>query len=147
MTSWLGALVAVENVLLSMEKRDPPILKFPLCTCHTVYSTLANRPYKQNRPRCWQCLFEDSSSNSFRVTQRCVRESARMSDSPREVVLSPEDIPGASLSKPYEKYTVAALRWWLLCRGVKAPTSTGDYQQVSCFNVLDTSARHINDCA
>ena len=55
-------------------------------------------------------------------TALCTR-SAGMSDSPREVVLSPEDIPGASLSKPYEKHTVAALRWWLLCRGVKAPTS------------------------
>ena len=45
-----------------------------------------------------------------------------MSDGPREVILSPEDTPGASLSKPYEKHTVAALHWWLLCRGVKVPT-------------------------
>ena len=30
-----------------------------------------------------------------------------------EVVLTPDDIPGA---EPYEQHTVAALRWWLLCR-------------------------------
>ena len=38
----------------------------------------------------------------------------------RYVVLSPKDITGASLSKQYEKHTVAALciRWWLLCKGV-----------------------------
>ena len=46
-----------------------------------------------------------------------------MSDTVHEVTVSPEDIPGANLSKPYEKHTVAALRWWLLCRGIKAPTS------------------------
>ena len=43
-TSRLGALVAIENVLLSMEKRDPPIFKFPLCACRTVYSTLVKVP-------------------------------------------------------------------------------------------------------
>ena len=30
-----------------------------------------------------------------------------------EVVLTPDDIPGA---EPYEQHSVAALRWWLLCR-------------------------------
>ena len=43
-TSRLGALVAIENVLLSMEKLDPPIFKFPLCECRTVYSTLVKGP-------------------------------------------------------------------------------------------------------
>ena len=40
-----------------------------------------------------------------------------------ELTLSPEDIPGAVLSKPYARHTAAALRWWLLCRGVKVPSS------------------------
>ena len=40
-----------------------------------------------------------------------------------EVTFSPEDIPGAVLSPPFEKHTVAALRWWLLCRAIRAPTS------------------------
>ena len=45
-----------------------------------------------------------------------------------EVVLTPDDIPGAKLAEPYElnstQYTVAALRWWLLCRDITLPTST-----------------------
>ena len=40
-----------------------------------------------------------------------------------QLTLSPEDIPGADLSEPFEQYTVSALRWWLLCRGIKVPTS------------------------
>ena len=48
---------------------------------------------------------------------------AAMSDKFLQVTLSPEDIPGAILSKPYEKHTMPALRWWLLCRGIKAPAS------------------------
>ncbi len=40
-----------------------------------------------------------------------------------EVTLTEEDIPGAKLSKPYDKHTVSALRWWLLCRGIKVPGS------------------------
>ena len=31
-----------------------------------------------------------------------------------DITLTPEDIPGASLSQPYEVHTVSALRWWLL---------------------------------
>ncbi len=40
-----------------------------------------------------------------------------------EVVLTAADIPGAELSEPLDKHPVAALRWWLLCRGIKVPTS------------------------
>lgn len=40
-----------------------------------------------------------------------------------EVALTAADIPGAELSEPWEKHPVAALKWWLLCRGIKAPTS------------------------
>ena len=39
------------------------------------------------------------------------------------VSLTAADIPGAELSDPLEKHPTAALRWWLLCRGVKVPTS------------------------
>ena len=37
--------------------------------------------------------------------------------------LSAGDIPGAELTEPLDKHPVAALRWWLLCRGIKIPTS------------------------
>lgn len=39
------------------------------------------------------------------------------------VTLSESDIDGASLKEPFEKHTVSELRWWLLCRGIVAPTS------------------------
>ena len=38
-----------------------------------------------------------------------------------QVSLFPEDIDGAVISKPYDKQTTAALRWWLLCKGIKLP--------------------------
>ena len=53
-----------------------------------------------------------------------------MSASSPEVVLSPEDIPGAVLTEPYTKYTTAALRWWLLCRGDKVPLSLKKQQLI-----------------
>ena len=40
-----------------------------------------------------------------------------------EVTLTAADIPGAELSQPLDKHPVVALRWWLLCRGTKVPTS------------------------
>ena len=40
-----------------------------------------------------------------------------------ELTLSPKDIPGAVLSKPCARHTAAALCWWLLCQGVKVPSS------------------------
>ena len=39
------------------------------------------------------------------------------------VALTEEDIPGACLSEPYELHTNTELRWWLLCRGISAPSS------------------------
>ena len=67
-------------------------------------------------------------------------------DSAEDLVLSAEDIPGACLSGPYEQHTIAALRWWLLCRGFKAPTSwkktrdccqvSGDFEQLKAIVVI-----------
>lgn len=37
--------------------------------------------------------------------------------------LTESDIPGATLHEPLESATVHALRWWLLCHGIQAPTS------------------------
>ena len=53
-----------------------------------------------------------------------------MSASSTQIFLSPENIPGAVLAEPYTKYTAAALRWWLLCRGVKIPSSLKKQQLV-----------------
>ena len=40
-----------------------------------------------------------------------------------DVVLTPADIPSADLSQPFESHTMLALRWWLFCRGISAPSS------------------------
>ena len=35
------------------------------------------------------------------------------------VELTEADIPGALIDEPLKALNVAALRWWLLCRGIK----------------------------
>ena len=53
------------------------------------------------------------------------------------VELTPADIPQANLS--YEQHTVAALHWWLLCRGIQAPTSLRKKQLIDkCDYSIDT---------
>jgi len=47
------------------------------------------------------------------------------------VVLTEDDIPGAKLSEPFVSHKVTALRWWLLCRGIKAQTSWRKSQLVA----------------
>ena len=39
------------------------------------------------------------------------------------VQLTEDDIPGAKLQEPLEAHAIPALQWWLLCRGIKAPSS------------------------
>ena len=39
------------------------------------------------------------------------------------VELTEHDIPGARLTGAKDGYTMSELKWWLLCRGVKAPNS------------------------
>lgn len=36
------------------------------------------------------------------------------------IELTDADIPGAHLEEPLDSHNVAALRWWLVCRGIKA---------------------------
>lgn len=47
------------------------------------------------------------------------------------VKLTEEDIPGATLKEPLETHTVQELKWWLLCRGEKVPTSWKKAQYIS----------------
>ena len=42
---------------------------------------------------------------------------------PVVVELTEDDIPGAALSEPLDSHTMPALKWWLLCRGIKVPSS------------------------
>ena len=41
----------------------------------------------------------------------------------KTVELTADDIEGAHLDEPFDKHTIFSLRWWLLCRGIKASTS------------------------
>ena len=60
-----------------------------------------------------------------------------------EITLSPDDIPGANLSEPYEGHTISALRWWLLCRGIKARTSWKKQELISRYiTSLNLLAQH-----
>lgn len=73
----------------------------------------------------------------------CIRlVPAEMSTEDAVVELSPADIPGADLPTPYEQHTVAALRWWLLCRGIQAPTSWRKKQLVDRCDII-----HMFDCS
>ena len=50
-----------------------------------------------------------------------VTNSSRPENSQDE--LTKKDIPGAILNQPLENATVPELKWWLLCRGIQAPSS------------------------
>ena len=40
-----------------------------------------------------------------------------------QLELTEDDVQGAKLEEPLESVTVTALRIWLLCHGIQAPTS------------------------
>ncbi|KAL5493382.1 hypothetical protein EMCRGX_G014558 [Ephydatia muelleri] len=50
------------------------------------------------------------------------------------VALTAADIPGADLAAPFDKHTVPALRWWLLCRGICAPGSWNKKKLIDRIN-------------
>ena len=39
------------------------------------------------------------------------------------IKLIAEDIPGAKLEEPLARHGVSALQWWLICRGIKTPST------------------------
>ena len=39
------------------------------------------------------------------------------------VKLTAEDIPGAELEEPLARHGVPALQWWLICNGIKTPST------------------------
>ena len=46
-------------------------------------------------------------------------------------VLVEEDIPGVALEEPLDVKNVAALRWWLQCRGIEATSSWRKHQLIA----------------
>ena len=57
--------------------------------------------------------------------------SGAMATSTVEVLLEPAEILGADLKEPFEQHAMPALRWWLLCRGISAPSSWKKQQLVN----------------
>ena len=55
-----------------------------------------------------------------------VKSNAATSERPLQVKvveLNEDNIPGAHLSEPFESHNVQALKWWLLRRGIRAPST------------------------
>ena len=44
-----------------------------------------------------------------------------------EAELTEDDIPGTALADPLESHTVPALKWWLLCHGIKIRIRSAGY--------------------
>ena len=73
---------------------------------------------------------------------------------PISVTLTAADIAGATLSEPLESHAVPALKWWLLCRGLKVPSSWRKQQHtrnwaLSCLSsdlVLMSNPSQLTQC-
>ena len=55
---------------------------------------------------------------------------------PETIRLTEGDIPGAKLTGPMDCYTMAELKWWLLCRGVKVPNLWNKKQLISRYSMI-----------
>ena len=68
-------------------------------------------------------------------------EGITIRNEPEAIQLTEADIPGAKLTGPMDSHTMAELKWWLLCRGVKVPNSWNKKQLISryllCLVVLN----------
>jgi len=62
---------------------------------------------------------------------------AAMSDESNVILtLTEDDIPGASLKEPLEKHNIAALKWWLLCRGIQVSSSSRKMNLIERYNAV-----------
>ena len=59
----------------------------------------------------------------YAFTATMADQLTRSNNEEASVQLTECDIPGASLSEPMASHTVPQLRWWLLCRDIRVPTS------------------------
>ena len=78
---------------------------------------------QQERSR-WLTRFPSCAALIIRVpVGKKIMNRDTVDASKSSVELNDTDIPGAHLDEPLEAHNVAALRWWLLCRGIKVTTS------------------------
>ena len=52
-----------------------------------------------------------------------------------KVELTGDDIPGTTLRAPFADHKVPALKWWLLCREINAPSSWKKPKLVARYSV------------
>ena len=84
------------------------------------------------------CLHDDIST---RAVVTCEKEAIMSSNDVQmdrnkgeTIYLTEEDIPGAKLSTPMDAHTMAQLKWWLLCRGIKVPNSWNKKKLMSRYS-------------
>ena len=68
-------------------------------------------------------ILSNSNSSSESLLAAIQAQQPATSQPAISVELTEDDIPGAHLDEPYERHNVQALKWWLLCRGIKAGSS------------------------
>ena len=69
-------------------------------------------------PREFQSVKQHMNRDTVDASKSCVE-------------LNDTDIPGAHLDEPLEAHNVTALRWWLLCRGIRLPASLRKHQIIA----------------
>ena len=60
-----------------------------------------------------------------------INEEITSGNEPETICLTEDDIPGAKLTGPMDRNTMAELKWWLLCHGVKVSNSWKKTQMIS----------------
>ena len=85
-----------------------------------VYMLFNRRKQNQNQPHASHTLNE---SPTIHRSRDMASTSSAIGGTKATITLEPSDIPGAALEEPFEVHAMPALRWWLLCRGIKAPVS------------------------
>ena len=63
------------------------------------------------------------------------RRSCRSGSSLVAIKLIAEDIPGAELEEPLARHGVPALQWWLICRGIKIPSTWRKSQLIDRYKL------------
>ena len=63
---------------------------------------------------------------------------------PETIRLTEADIPGAKLTGPMDGHTIAELKWWLLCRGIKVPNSWNKKQLISRYCTIFRNTKRVS---
>ena len=109
MTSRLGAGCHIQNILAWYLKIALTKFKFMLHVYWTVYSIYVERGVKFDSQCFWPSLFGDNTTFCCRVKALFAAKNAKMSDSPTEVVVLPEDWWSMSLQALWDAYYTSSM--------------------------------------